>query len=262
MRNKKLIILFSVLLGITLLVVFNSVLFSVQHVNAYCANMRESQYEERILDSHKIRKNANIFFVNKRKVTENIESRVPGVKVLNVEKKFPNRIYINFVEVKEYVKAYYNGKTYYCSNDMRVMRIEDGVDNSGNAINLKFGGSLPELKPGDYFSIVPSNPPTVMSDASIITEIFSALEQVGFYDTVIDLFDEIDVTGNFIELRTSNGMKWQIQTPDDLTYKLRLALSVYFSDKLTDLQKRSGTLIIAGKKVFYRGPEGGVAPID
>ena len=68
MRNKKLIILFSVLLALTLLVVFNSVLFSVQHVNAYCANVEKSEQATNVLKNHGIRHGSSIFFVNKKKV--------------------------------------------------------------------------------------------------------------------------------------------------------------------------------------------------
>lgn len=260
MRNKKLIVLFSVLLSITLLVVFNSVLFSVQHVNAYCANMEKSEYEESVLAAHRIKKGSSIFFVDKKKATERIEDNVSNVRVLNIEKKFPNRIYINFVEIREYIKLYYNagegGKTYFCSNDLRVMDVTDGSDNIREAINLKVKGEVKNLEVGDTLSFATS------SVSAIVTELFAALERLGYYDTVIDLFTEIDLTGNFIELTTSTDMKWQILSADDLAEKMRFALSVYFSDKLTDLQKRTGTLIVTGaKSASYKGPGGGVVPV-
>ena len=255
MRNKKLIILFSVLLGITLLVVFNSVLFSVQHVNAYCANMEKSSYEEQVLSSHKIKRGSSIFFVDKEKVTENVQNSVPYVRVLNVEKKFPNRIDINFVEVKEYVKVTDGGKTYYCGNDMRVMRIADGIDESSEVISLRITGGLSDMQTGDVLSF---RSPGGINAPAVVSEIFGGLERLGYYNTVVDLFAEIDLTGNFIVMRTATGMRWEIVSPDNLAEKLRLGLSVYFSDKLTDVQKREGTLIIAGNTVSYRGPSGGV----
>ena len=119
MRNKKLIILFSVLLGITLLVVFNSVLFSVQHVNAYCYNQEQSVYQEQVLKAHKIKRGKSIFLVNKKKVIDNVHSAVPQVRVVNVEKKFPNRIWINYVEETEYLQVSQGTKTYYLGKDLR-----------------------------------------------------------------------------------------------------------------------------------------------
>lgn len=255
MRNKKLIILFSVLLGITLLVVFNSVLFSVQHVQTYCANAAQSQYDGAVLESAGIRKGGSIFLVNKSKVTRNIESNVAGVRVLNVEKKFPNRIYLNFVEVREYVKATYNGKTYFCGNDMRVMRIADGLGEEGDAIRLRFDGALSALNVGDTLSFEVSRG---IRSSAVVAETFRGLEQLGYYDTVIDLFTEIDLTGNFLTLKTAQGMSWEFVTADRLAEKLRLALSVY-TEKLTDVQKRAGTLVVAGAetvKCSYRGPSG------
>ncbi len=256
MRNKKLIILFSVLLAVTLLVVFNSVLFSVQRVDVYCANVKESVLADNVRKSHKIKRGSSIFFVNKDEVTKRVEKSVPGIRVLNIEKQFPNKIYINYVEVKEYVKVTSGVKTYYCGNDMRVMRIENGLgdDDSDGAIRLKYRGSLSDLDIGDTLTFETSSG---LSAASVVTEIFRGLERLGYYDTVMDLLDDIDLSGNFVVLTTSTGLKWEIVTTDRLAEKLRFAYSVYVSDKFDDSMKREGTLVIAGSDRLvanYRRP--------
>ncbi len=257
MRNKKLIILFSVLLAITLLVVFNSVLFSVQHVDVYCANMEKSQYEADVLNSHKIRRGSSIFFVNKAKVTARVEKAVPGIRVLNIEKKFPNRIYINYIEVPAYVKVTSGSKTYYLGNDMRVMRIEDGLgdnDNSG-AIRLLYGGTLAAYSVGETLTFTTASG---QNASVLVSAIFASMEKLGYYDTVIDFFDNIDLSGNYIVLTTSTGLKWKMFTADRLDDKIQLAYSVYVNE-LTELQRREGTLEISGVDKLvanYSGPSG------
>ena len=268
MRNKKLIILFSVLMAITLLVVFNSVLFSVQHVNAYCANRKESDCEEsrnKVLASHKIRKGSSIFFVNESKVIKSVQASAADVRVLNVERKFPNRVYINYVEIKEYVRVTSGTVAYICGNDMRVLRRADvGSAETDTLIDVKYNGTLPDLQVGDTLAFTQSSG---INTPALIAEIFSALERLDYYDTVIDLFCEIDLTGNFIVLTTRlngvRGMQWEIQTADNLFAKLRLAMSVYLSENaLTDAQRRAGTLVVAGDKVFYRAPSGGMEQVS
>lgn len=270
MRNKKLIVFFSILCAVTLLVVFNSVLFSVRHVRAYCENVQNSTLAEKVLSAHNIKRTESIFFVNKKKVAERIERNVPGVRVLNVEKKFPNRIYINYVEVKPYLRLFYGDKSYFCANDMRVMYVEDGnkrlwsgaeedpfwssvPNEKRRVIDLKFTGDANNLAVGNVVSF------SDKSTSAIVSGIFSALERLGYYESVIELFTEIDVSGQesqFTLLTTSTGMRWKIVGADNLAEKLRLGLSVYVSDKLSDDQKRTGTLVIAGNTASYRGSDG------
>ena len=180
-----------------------------------------------------------LVYEHKKKTIENIQKELGGaVRVIGVEKQFPNRISIDFIEVRPYVRVSDGYKTYYCDNEMRVME-SGGTD---KLINLKFNGSLPDLEPGDKLSFVSSGG---LSAADIVTSVFDGLARLGYYDSVIELIDEIDLSGNFIILKISSGMKWEIVSADRIADKLRLALSVY-ENGLNDEQKTKGTLIIAG----------------
>lgn len=222
MRNKKLIIIFSVLLSVALLTVVGSVLFSVQHVRAYCANVNPSEksvYQDEVLSSHGIKKGTSIFFVNENKVKENIESKLGNhVRVLNIERVFPNRIYINYVEVKPYLMVRIGTTTYYSSKDLRVM---DGYDEGTSAIKLKFAGSVKNEDGVLEFSD--------KSVASTVSEIFAGFEELGYDGYVIALIEEIDLSDKYIVLNTREGVKWEIHGADNLRAKIRLALSCYLS---------------------------------
>lgn len=243
MRNKRLIILLSVLLSVTLLVLCNSVLFSVRHVSVHCINRETSRYESDILSHAAIKKGTGIFFVDKGKVTRRIESAVTNVRVLNVEKMFPNRICINFAEIVPYLRfAHDDGaglKTYYISNDMRVMSVMPGADTSINAVDLKVKGDAEKLT-GEEVRFADTRV------QATLLEIFDGLERLGYYEKVVELFTEIDLSGNFIDMRTRTGLLWRILGADDLAEKLRFALSVYQSDKLD--AHTGGTLLVTGPK--------------
>lgn len=264
MRNKKLIVLFSVLIGITLLAVFNSVLFSVQHVNAYCANREESVYIQDVLAAHKIKKGTSIFLVNKKKVTARVQAGVPQVRVLNIEKKFPNRIWINYIEESEYLQVTRQNKTYYLGKDLRVMRISDSVG-GGDPIFLSFADELSALSVGDTVSFSAYG----KNGTALIAEIFDGFSRLGYDDTTIDILYKIDLSGDkaiftlAIKSATgkSAGMEWSFESVENMANKIRLAMTVYSSDKLTDEQKKRGRLILTSDKAMYKGIDGGVTDV-
>lgn len=268
MRNRKLIIIFSVLLSITLLVVLGSVIFSVQHVDTYCMNVNEDECadsREIILSSYKIRKGSSIFGVNESKVIANIEknNKANNIRILNIERKFPNRVCINYVVVKPYFRFLYEGNTYYCYNDMRISSIQPIDLPENGLINLRFSGNLVESEKEGEFTFGPSKG---LNAPEVLSEILSGFEQLKYYEEVIDLFYEIDLSGTFIKLYTRcqdkdnndvRGMEWQILTPDNLADKLRLALSTY--DTIDQKYKHVGYLKITGKRADYEKPKETVA---
>lgn len=263
MRKKKLFILFAVLLAVTLLVIFNSVVFSVQHVNVYCANREVSEYRDEVKRAHKIKRGSSIFTLNEKKIKKRIQSNVPHVRVLNIERKFPNRVYINYIEVLSYLKVARGGKTYYLGNDLRVTDITNGVY-EGDALWLTFGGEVPEnLAVNDTLPIVSPG-----GDAKkIISDIFDGFAALDKQNSVIDFLYEVDLSGaspTVIVANTSvdsknSGMRWVFLSADNLQAKIRFAMSVYESDKLTPAQKRTGTLTVVNEnKASYNGAD--VAP--
>ena len=90
MRNKKLIVLFSILAFLTLLVVLSSVIFSVQNVYASCYNAEDEAFDEIVASNeiNGITKGKSIFLLNESKAIEKIESNLSDVKVVN-RKKIP-----------------------------------------------------------------------------------------------------------------------------------------------------------------------------
>lgn len=256
MRNKRLIIIFSVLLSITLLVVFNSVLFSVQHVYASCMNVEEKdlKYESEVLSSHKIKRGTSIFFVDKAKVTKNIEQATGHrVKVLNVEKSFPNRIYINYVEVKAYAHVQSGGVTYYLSNDMTVMETADGE----TTIELILGSDAGQF--GESFAYTTESG---INAAEALTRIINGFESCGTdynHNRFVSYFKNIDLSGKFIKIEMNSGLMIEIINVQSLEQKMRLAMSIYQSRKI---EINKGTLIITGvQTASYRSQDGKVEEV-
>lgn len=238
MRNKKLIAVLIVVCSITLLVVLNSVIFSVRSVSAYCYNADDPELEQTVIEKSGIKKGGSIFTLNEKKVTDTLHRNVGNVKVINIEKKFPNRVYINYVKIFEYFRIHQGNKYYFCGNDGRILRISDVPGLSSATIELRLSTPISEsVREGDKFASQSD------SEVMITCELLSALERLDYHKYSQDMFDFVDISkSQYVFIKTRAGIMIELQGSGNLTAKLRIALSLYenlSSDKLT-----FGTIIV------------------
>ena len=101
MKSKKTLVLFLILCFLTILIVVGSVLFSVKTVVGYCYNADDSALNVQVVDSAqtKLKKGTNIFLVREKDIIEEVESQIPNIKVINVERRFPSDVYINYIKI-------------------------------------------------------------------------------------------------------------------------------------------------------------------
>lgn len=236
MRNKKLIVVLIVVCSITLLVVLNSVIFSVRNVTTYCFNAPyDESFSNEIIQKSGIKKGGSIFTLNKSKVTDTLTANVPDIKIINIEKKFPNTISINFVKVFEYLRIEQNGKYYCCSNDGKILRILDSIENEDKLIELRVS-PIKEVSPGDKFASESS------SEVAITTELLATLERLDFYREAVELIDFIDIRkSQFVFVQMHSGVMLELQGSGNITEKLRMALTVFDSKYEW---RNSGTIIV------------------
>ena len=131
MRNKKLLIIFGILLSLTLLIAIGSAVFSIRMVTAYCYNTEvEQELTDNILADRDKLIGKSIFFLKEDELIKGIEERVGGIKVINIERLFPNRVSINYVRLYDYFEVYYDGYYYVCDIEGRVL---DKRETGGNS---------------------------------------------------------------------------------------------------------------------------------
>lgn len=101
MKSKKLLVFLIMFLFVAVLVVLNSTLFTLQHINVCwltstetLKNLKESQITTLIEDQ----KGESIFLLNKDDITEKLEKTHPYLRVVGVETKFPNKILVYTAE--------------------------------------------------------------------------------------------------------------------------------------------------------------------
>lgn len=99
MKSKRLIVILSILAFLTVLIVLNSTLFTLQTVNV---NWLTTKYElEKVKDYDlvdDISKGESIFLVNKTEISKKLEKTYPYLRVVSIETKFPNKLVIHSAE--------------------------------------------------------------------------------------------------------------------------------------------------------------------
>ncbi len=142
MRNKKLIILLTVVLVLVLIVVICCATFLVRNVYAYSyygyGDGGTVDYDEKIIEAADIKKNSSMFFVDEKGIKSRVEDKFPNVCIINVERRFPDIVVINYVVYENSFQYAVNGKYYQCYASGRI------------------GGMSAEPAPrSEYFTVIP-----------------------------------------------------------------------------------------------------------
>lgn len=261
MRNKRVIILFSIIAVIALTLILGGVIFSIDRVDVYFYNSDgDGETVERIL-SHANAKGQNIFFLDTDKIKNDIErdEKLVNFRVVNIERKFPNIVYINTVEVFDYVEIKFtqDGAERYAvlDNTGRITKINTERDLS--LISMQLNGALVNPKIGER---AVSDAP--YDEINVITLMLDALSRFGYgdvhYKDAREMVESVSVSNSEqISVKTRAGVKFLFYQSERMTEKMRLAVSVYLKRDETGgtPYRTSGTIIVTNQLQFFYRPE-------
>ena len=270
-KNKRLIIIFSVICGLTLLVVLSSVVFAVQEVSVFCVNVKSDdplrqELDEKVLfgkgldgtkyDRHGIRYGSSIFMLNERKTIETINQRlaadgIADVEVINIERHFPNRVELHYINIDPFFCVARDGKTYYYGkDDARLMKVADGGRSPQAplkyAVEVRTGGKIMGAEPG--VSVFSTDKPFEKQSAAAL---LAALETLCQPAELNDYFDFIDISREGkIFAKTRLGLVLEFSSFDRLQEQFLFAVATYNefrqSGKTEDaVRAGTGTLIVS-----------------
>lgn len=252
MRNKKLAVLFAVLAVVTTLVVLSSVVFSVQSVYAHCYNADDELLDDSVASKevNEIRRGSSMFMLDEDKVIRHVEDRCSNVMVVNVERKFPNRVYINYVKVFPTLVLETEDRALKMSATCKILDVSEKSDKYEALTKVLINGEAASTTVGEKAL----SPGSVEYDVSYgISDIMIKMD---LYNETVQMLELIDVTKTastgvtFVKTRT--GVFFELQGgADKIAEKMRLAVSVYLSDETTYM--RSGTIIVnaSGSSAAY-----------
>lgn len=126
MKNKRIIIIFSIVLFLALIVALSSILFRIDDPEViYATDPVLNIDKDEVKNSLNQYEGTSIFFLNEKKLAEKLEASVGNIKVVNIERKFPNKVYITVRERIE-VYCFKIGEDYvYTDYNCKVLRIEE-----------------------------------------------------------------------------------------------------------------------------------------
>ena len=260
MRNRKLIVLFSILAFLTLLVVLSSVIFSVQDVYASCYNDENEAYDSAIASQevNGISKGKSIFLLNEQKAIETIEANYSDVKVINIERKFPNQIYINYVRIFPYIALETDDCVLYASNSGKILSKGDKLEAYAHHIKLISSSPPSSVIPGE--TIYAEN----TTEYALVSGILGTIERLDLRNVMVDMFEFIDIsyaenegTVPRVYMKTRTGTYFELQGgAANVDKKIRLAISIYLSDETKYMH--GGTLIVntSGTSAWFSSVNG------
>ncbi len=253
MKGKKIFIIGLVAIFIAVFVLTVSAVTRINDIEVnylYSSSMLDrDSVTQSLLEASGIKKGGSILKSSKDEAIRNIESSIPYIKVVNIEKKFPGKIIISVSERIKLLAFKIQGTQNYAiiDNEGVVLEISSSFDNYILAKDVEV--AKPENDNGQALigkTIEKSN------KIDIILKIFENLRRISFsgetrYDSEIcvGFFKTIEFmeNSNNILIKTNAGVVWQIyDVESELLTKLQKAVSVF--DGLSDAEKREGTILI------------------
>ncbi len=241
MRNKGLIVLLSVVAALVIIVVASGATFLVRHVEAYnyygnnTLEGEDINYDDLVIGASGIKKNSSMFFLDEANIKSNVENAYSNVEVINVERKFPDRVSVNYVVHERMYQYSNNGMYYYCYASGRI----GGASQSpfGDVFTLKTKDFTSESV-GAYFQSAGGY------DRKIVDAYIAFMRSKGVMDRQIcSSVKFIDLTRDgYIYLRMQSGCSIEINgSADDFTAMLERGWNIFVDTKI-ELNKVAGLI--------------------
>ena len=228
----------SFLIFVTALTVAGGALFSVRRVYAYCFNHYDPELEQRILDrlpESGLRRGQSMFTIRDSDVRAALDGYFPNIRVVNIERRFPDRIFVNYVVRFEYFMYARNGQYYIADNTLQIVRI---AESNPNLILLRPAAPIEGALAVGSPLIAEGRP-----DRAAAVEIIAAMERFNFARFSANFFEYVDLsTHNAVVLRTRAGVRFRLNGLNNLTAKLRTAISVF--ENIEPSHRSTGTIIV------------------
>ncbi|MDE7464076.1 MAG: hypothetical protein K2M48_03510 [Clostridiales bacterium] len=162
MRNKKLIVLLSIVVSLVLVIIVCGATFLVREIEAYSYYVDSpEEIDAKVISASGISRNSSMFFLDEAGIKNRIEDkcydivideRHYGAEVINIERRFPDKVSINYVvydELFQYKSS--SGEYYRCYASGRISRqVSPTSEDFHDFITVRPGEETTD-KPKAYF---------------------------------------------------------------------------------------------------------------
>ena len=128
--NGRIIALIAVIAVVVVFVILNMTVFTVSKISVQNAVYSEYIDKQAIAESSGIKLNSNIFFLNEKTATQEIERANPYLEVTSIERKFPSQVVIHVTMREAVMSMEIANRTDYAilSVDLKILAIVDRTD--------------------------------------------------------------------------------------------------------------------------------------
>ena len=259
-KNKRLMLIFSVLCGLTLLIVLSSVIFAVHDVRVYCLNIKDddpqrAELDQKVLDNHGILTGTSIFTISEKKTIAGIRrelalNHIADIEIRKIERHFPNRVEIHYVKIEPYFYVIQGSKAYFYSNGMELMQITESDEVKQGAyqfaVEFKAEGRVTETDVGSSeFST------DKMYEQAGAEAAAKALETLCAFSELRDYLNFIDVSREgYVFAKTRLGVTLEFSSLERFSEQFRLGVSAYKEFRESGVpgdyvRARDGTIIVS-----------------
>ena len=238
MKSKRLIVLLSVLAFLTVLIVVNSTLFTLQKVSVNWLTTKYMLDMNGVKDyniTEKVELGGSIFLIQKDEITNSLEKNYPYLRVVSIETKFPNKLVLHTAERESLYAVSMGNNTYAILDEMGKVLAKSTYQKIFEGADL---GTRPILI--DFESIATNEKDYVVGEfvASdyvkyIINSMSYSLRETSYTPTTSKgVLKSISVVSqgdrSAVSIKTRNGMVMSIDKFEDYTTsKLMLAFERY-----------------------------------
>ncbi|MBR5438923.1 MAG: FtsQ-type POTRA domain-containing protein [Clostridia bacterium] len=132
MKYKRVLILVTILFFVTVSIFASAMLFTVNEIEIKADVIASSgegvqSKAETVLSSYK---GKNYIFTDTNKIANEVQKSSPYVKVVSVNKVFPNKIVVEIKERKEALCLVYDSKYYVLDEELVILKISNSNENN------------------------------------------------------------------------------------------------------------------------------------
>ena len=236
--NKKSIVLFVFLIIFCTVLILNGTLFLVNDIS-FIDYDTETEYtydeykKEELITALGIRYKMNIFTLSEKKAVEKFDNSISSLKLINIERIFPNKVKVTVLRRYPLYEINYNDKYYTIDREGVVIRVSE--EKTGTT--LVTGLDIKSITPG---LIITTNDYA----ASRLIALGQACELYGYKNAdFTQIIERIDVAGYAFSLQTKTGVVIKFNVATNLKQKIREVLSWYNSTD-AEMRRYSGILTV------------------
>lgn len=232
--HKRLLIIFGIIATVVLLAVLLYIVFAVGNVSVNTTNniaLTEQQKSD-IVKLSGIKSGNNIFAIDEDIAIENIEISYPKLKVLSIERKFPNNVYI-YVTDRTGVLSLRLADGRYAVLD-RELKVTEILAENDDKLCVLDGVAVTNVKEG-----------YVLDDSQILLTMMKGAERCSFINArYYSFIRKTQVLDKEIWLTTNTGVIICLPISSNIDQSMINAYG-YYLEHTSDTGKTSGKIVLS-----------------